>query len=228
MKKLSTLLFLFSVLFAVSAFAEDKDDLIKLKIQEKAFTEVKPDRFTSIIEFEDIDYSAQDAQEEVNKQIEAAVRKLKLTNLKYELGSFSAYKEYDSNKFKAHQTISLESKDVAKLEELTSELVKLRGKVTSTGSYVSEQAKETYFQNLFEQAYTQATNKARFILKTVKGKSYKITDINYYFNNQVSPRFYRAKAMMAESSVNSAPDINIDNSEKKISLDLTLSIGIEQ
>lgn len=201
-------------------------EITKLSIREKASVEAMPDTFKTTIEFTDIDRDSQTAQNEVNKQINNAVSIIKAERIKYNLGSFSTYRQYDSKKYVARQSISLESKNSKDIEKVTSLLQKAEGKVTGTYSFVSDAAQQKYFETLFDQAYKKADKKAKFITKKVGGKKFNITKIDYYLNER-GPALYRAELMSAKSAGISANEkVNVDNNEKKITLDLNINIAI--
>jgi len=228
MKKL--LLIALTLGFAATANASENkehDDVTLVQVKEKAIIKTQPDMFKAVIEFSTRDYSAKDAQLDLNKQIKSATDTVKNMDLKYELTSFRTHQEYKSKKFKASQSISIETKDKVKLEEVATSLQTQNGKVVNTTSFVSKDAKQKFFETLFSQAYNKAVEKANFITKTIKGENFDITRIDYYLN-ETSPRPYMARTMSAEIAMDAAPKMQVDSSDKELWLDLTLSIEIEK
>lgn len=232
MKKLSLLsiITVFAIIFSLNTIAEDElpsHKVTKISIREKATIEAKPDTFTTTVRFSNEDRSSDEAQREVNKQIKNAINIVKNSQIKYNLGSFSTYQEYKSKDYIASQSISLESKDVEELQKVVSILQGNDGKVTNTNPFMSDELTQRYFEELFKRAYKKAENKAKFITKTLNGKKFVITKIDYYLNNS-TPRVY-ARSMMAKSINADIPEderINIDNNEQKLNLDLNISVTI--
>ncbi|HAG53099.1 MAG TPA: hypothetical protein DCL21_04860 [Alphaproteobacteria bacterium] len=228
MKKILLIALTLGLAATANASEEKKhEDITLVQVKEKATIKTQPDMFKAVIEFSTTDYSAKDAQLDLNKQIKKATDTVTNLGLKYELASFRTHQEYKSKKFKASQSIKIETKNKVKLEEIATELQNQNGKVINTSSFVSKEAKQTFFETLFSQAYDKAIEKANFITSKVKGEKFGVTRIDYYLNEQ-SPRPYMARAMSAEMATSAAPKMQIDSSDKELWLDLTLSIEIEQ
>lgn len=205
-----------------------QENITLTNVKERATLDAKPDMFRSTIEFTAKSYSAEDAQQELNRKIKSATKIVKDYNFEYELSSFNIYQDYKSKKQFASQSITLESKNKEKIEKLTTQLQNNEGLVKSTTSYLSEEMKKQEFEKLFETAYTKATDKAKFITKQMNAANFKVTNANYYMNERsVRPMAFRGKAMMAESTMSDA-NIEIDNSDKEIWLELTLEIAVEK
>ena len=233
MKKISTLILaaLFIIFSSVNSFAETnelpKHEITTLSISEKASMLIIPDTFSAMVKFKDKGFTSKGVQQEVNKQIDFAISEIKKLNIEYELQSFYSHQEYKSNKHNASQSIFIETKDPKKLEQIVSILQKNKGLVSNTRSYVKDVSSPEYFNKLFDKAFKKATNKAEILTKKIGGVKYHITNLNYYINSQNRSDQYRARGlMMAEAKSANSEDINIDDTNKKVSLELTLSIMI--
>lgn len=234
MKK--TLLILSALLLSVSANASDnfqefliQQNITISQITSKATTKVKPDTFKTTVEFSTVNRSAEKAQLDLNKKIKIATKILKKTDLEYKVGNFNSYKRYKSTKHRSRQTIEIKSNDKKTLESVVTTLQQNDAKVTSTYSYVSQEQKNKQYKELFEQAYKDAKTKADFIVKQTGANDYVVTNLsqrmdNGYYRRQMFNEMAMVKSAGAEKPI---PKIEIDNSEKEISLEVTLSIAIE-
>ena len=230
MKKLLLTAVVATSIVSFNANASDKhdhdNDATTASVQEKAIVKTNPDRFAATIEFTFSDYSAKDAQADLNTAIKKATDTIKKSGLDYKLNSFNTYKEYKSNKTTARQSIVLDSTNKTLIEATTTALQAQEGKVVNTVSYVSKQAKQKFFEELFTKAYNNAYSKAKFITKVANGEDLEVKRIDYYMNeNQIRPmhRMMSAQAMSADAM----PEIQVDNSPKELLLNLTLSFEFE-
>lgn len=230
MKK--SLLSVLSIICAYSAQASDdlqefliKENITTTSVATKITTESKPDTFKTIVEFSNTAVDSKKAQAELNKLIKKSTDLLKAQNFEYELGHFNTYQDYKSKKYIAKQTITLENKDKEKLEKITTTLQNQDGKVVSTVSFLSDEEKSKQFENLFTQAYNDAVKKAEFLTKQLGGQKYTIISINHYMN-AADVRPVAFKTMALEARMDSAANIELDNSDKEIWLDLNMQIAI--
>ncbi|MCP4356187.1 MAG: SIMPL domain-containing protein [Proteobacteria bacterium] len=235
MKKTSIILLtvLFTVFSSINSFAETdelpKHEVTTVSISEKASILIMPDTFSAMVEFKDKGFTSKGVQQEVNKQVDFAIKKIKDLNIEYELKSFRTRQEYKSSKHTASQSIFIETKDAKKLEQITSILQKNKGLVTNTRSYIKDVSTPEYFDKLFDKAFKKATKKAELLTKKVKGTKYHITNMNYYMSGQNRSEQYRARGVLEARVKADAPEnINVDDTNKKVILNLTLSIMILQ
>lgn len=225
---LSIITFL-AIVLSFNVQAKNSDDetenkISDINIQAKASLKAVPDIFTATVEFSNEDLSSEYAQQEVNSQVSEAIKIIKKSkNTKYNVKSFSIYKKYKSKRFTASQSIFLESTNIKELENVVTKLQRNQGKVTGTRSIIKDKSSQKYFEQLFTEAYKKATDKAKFITKTVNGKDYKIKTVNYYINDR-NPGIYAKNAMFSEATANNK--INMDANKNTIEIVLNMSIAI--
>lgn len=228
MKKILLSAFLVTSLVAFNANAEEKHTGIKSQATEDITIKVNPDKFTSTIEFKVTDFSEKNAQLKLNKEVKQALDIVKKhKNVKHSLSSFRSHQEYRTKATVATQSITLDSLDKNLVEKITTDLQQKSGVVKATGSYLSDELNKKHFEELFAKAYKLAHDKAKFIVKTTNGKDLKITNISYYLNNRRDIVPYRAVKSMAMTE-EAAPMVNVDDSEKNVTLNLTLSFEFQQ
>jgi uncharacterized protein YggE len=202
-----------------------QENVTLLDVKSTAMIKTKPDMFRSVIEYTETDRSSKEAQADLNEEIAEATALIKQHGLEYKLQNFSTYKHHNSDKFTARQSIVLETADKIKLEEVTTKLQKDDGRVVSTASFITREGGQDFFADLFAKAKKDAVAKADMITKQMNADSYTITRMNYYTSeSNVRPMMMRS---MAAADAPESAKIEMDNSNKEVRLELTMSIAIK-
>mgnify|MGYP001255546756 CR=1 FL=1 len=126
--------------------------------------------------------------------------------------------------FVAQQTITVKTSDNEKMKQLS---IDFSGKIENATSYVSEKLKEQQREKLFKQAYDKAIKEANFVVKTMGMSKFDIARVNYSTNDITPYRNYSYKAVAMNTMSESVDSgVNLDDSEKKVNLNLTINLKI--
>lgn len=200
-----------------------EENITTMNIKSKASIKTMPDMFRITVEYSTSDFKAKNAQLKLNKMIKEATAEIKKSKLEYSLNNFSSYQQHKSKKTTARQSITIDTPNKELLETVTTELQKQNGRVVNTRSYVSAKAQQEFFETLFNTAYDKANNKAKFMTSKLNANKFNVTKVDYYMNErQVRPMMARTMAMESDASAK----MEMDNSNKELWLDMTMSIAI--
>ena len=222
--------FLLAFIFILPVLAqahETETHYDRINLSASAQTRLANDTIVASLYAEEEGSSAAQLADIVNKKITWAVATVKPhAQIKLQTSAYNTSPVYQKNKivsWRVRQTITLESRDMAKVSELLGEL-QTRLALQGMHFTVSAQLKNTTDDGLITEALDAFENRARLVTKQLRRKGYKIVDLN--ISTSGNPGAYRRNDMrvMAMESV-SAP--SIEAGEQEVQVNVSGSIELE-
>jgi len=199
-----------------------------VNIQASASQEVDTDTMQATISVEAENYDPAILAEKINEKMAWALETAKpFKSVKVKGGQYSSYQIYNKRIFKAWrgaQTITLESKDSAKLGKLIG-LLQKKLLIKSLRYHVSKEKSQRIKKLLTNQAINNFKEQAKVITKGFDKNKYVIHQININSNNQHRPVYAKSRMMAANSVSDSAP-ANLQQNTSNIQVNINGSIRL--
>jgi predicted secreted protein len=238
-KLLATAMLICSLPLAAFAGWRDKDNLppaghtiVNLSVTERQ--QAQQDTLNASLRMELDGDSARSVQDRINKAMQQAVAKAKgAVGVKVTTGGYHIY-SYDPNPqprsakvkpkliWRGSQTIDLESKDSAKLLELTGTIQDMGFAMNGLNYQLSTEKAESFRDQLIERALATLKARAALMAKNLGKSGYELLEVNVDSNTNAMP--YMAKHMMRAEMAGAAADVATPVAEPG-QTDVTLTVG---
>ena len=200
-----------------------------VNIQASASQEVETDTMQATISVEAENYDPAMLAKTINEKMAWALEIAKpFKSVKVKGGQYSSYQIYNKRIFKAWrgtQTITLESKDSAKLGKLIG-LLQKKLLIKSLRYHVSKEKSQRIKKLLTNQAITNFKEQAKVITKGFDKNKYVIHQININSNDQRRPVHYAKSRMMAADSMSESAPANLQQNTSNIQVNINGSIRL--
>ncbi|ORU89512.1 MAG: hypothetical protein A6F71_00660 [Cycloclasticus sp. symbiont of Poecilosclerida sp. M] len=215
--------------FITPAIAHDVQPTGLVNIQASASVEVATDTMQAVIAVEAEHYDPVILAETINKKMAWALATAKpYSMVKVKGGQYSSHQKYHNRIFKAWrgtQTITLESKNSAKLGKLIG-LLQKKLLIKSLRYHVSKEKIKSVNKTLVKQAIVNFKEQAQVITRGFDKSKYVIHQINVNTNNRRQPVYYAKSRMMADSMVAEAAPAQLQQNSSTIQVNINGSIRL--
>lgn len=221
------LLFVFTMLFSMSAIADQDIHYNLINLSANAKTEVSNDEVTAYLQIIRSGNDAAKLGEAVNKSAQDAIRVAKAyKNVEIQTQGYSTqpiYKEGRITNWQVSQRLRLESADFTQMSELLAEL-QTHGNIQSMQFSISDERLEATRQELAKQAIEKFRSQAQAIQEQFAANGYQLVSLSV---NQggYAPRYMEAAGMRMDAMVKSAP-VAIEAGSNEVTVDVNGQIQL--
>lgn len=221
------LLFVFTILFSMSAIADQDIHYNLINLSANAKTEVSNDEVTAYLQIIRSGTDAAKLGEAVNKSAQDAIRVAKAyKNVEIQTQGYSTqpiYKEGRITNWQVSQRLRLESADFTQMSELLAEL-QTYGNIQSMQFSISDERLEATRQELAKQAIEKFRSQAQAIQEQFAANGYQLVSLSV---NQggYTPRYMEAAGMRMDAMVKSAP-VAIEAGSNEVTVDVNGQIQL--